>query len=53
MGGGDGYVVLKNNVAAYNTSTTLRDVIIAYAQNQKILVPKTDGRIKIIGGMTF
>jgi 5'-nucleotidase / UDP-sugar diphosphatase len=53
MGGGDGYTVLKKNVAAYNTSTTLRDVIIAYAQNQKILVPKTDGRIKIIGGMTF
>lgn len=53
MGGGDGYAVLKNNVEAYNTSTTLRDVIIAYAQYKKILEPMTDGRITIVGGMTF
>ncbi len=51
MGGGDGYVVLKNNLEAYNTSTTLRDVIIAYAQNKKTLTPATDGRITVIGGM--
>lgn len=51
MGGGDGYVVLKNNIDAYNTSTTLRDVIIAYVQNQKVLTPATDGRITVIGGM--
>ncbi len=53
MGGGDGYVVLKNNLEAYNTSTTLRDVVIAYAQYKKVLVPATDGRINVIGGMTF
>jgi 5'-nucleotidase/UDP-sugar diphosphatase len=53
MGGGDGYVVLKNNVEAYNTSTTLRDAIITYAQTKKTLTPATDGRITIIGGMTI
>lgn len=53
MGGGDGYTVLANNVASYNTSTTLRDVVIAYAQAKKTLTPATDGRITIIGGMTF
>ncbi len=53
MGGGDGYVVLKNNIEAYNTSTTLRDVVTAYAQYKKTLVPATDGRITVIGGMTF
>ncbi len=53
MGGGDGYKVLADNVSAYNTSTTLRDIVIAYAQEKKELVPATDGRITIIGGMTF
>ena len=51
MGGGDGYVALKNNIEAYNTSTTLRDVVIAYAQDKKVLTPATDGRITVIGGM--
>ncbi len=53
MGGGDGYKILADNVSAYNTSTTLRDIVIAYAQEKKELVPATDGRIKIMGGMTF
>lgn len=53
MNGGDGYAVLKNNSGSYNTSTTLRDVIIAYAKEMKTLVPATDGRIAVIGGMTF
>lgn len=53
MGGGDGYKVLADNVAAYNTSTTLRDVVIAYAAEKKTLVPATDGRITVIGGMQF
>ena len=53
MAGGDGYVVLKNNIEAYNTSTTLRDAIIAYAQNKKTLTPATDGRINVINGMQF
>jgi len=53
MNGGDGYAVLKNNTGSYNTSTTLRDVIIAYAKEKKTLVPATDGRIAVIGGMTF
>lgn len=53
MSGGDGYVVLKKNVEAYNTSTTLRDAIIAYVQYKKVLTPATDGRITIIGGMKF
>ena len=53
MSGGDGYKVLANNIGSYNTSTTLRDVVIEYAHAKKILTPATDGRITIIGGMTF
>lgn len=53
MGGGDGYAILANNIGSYNTSTTLRDVVIAYAAEKGILTPETDGRITIIGGMTF
>lgn len=53
MGGGDGYEVLKNSLESFNTSTTLRDVVIYYAQTKKVLVPATDGRINIIGGLTF
>lgn len=51
MGGGDGYAVLKTNLGSYNTSTTLRDAIIAYAQAKKALTPATDGRITVAGGM--
>jgi 5'-nucleotidase/UDP-sugar diphosphatase len=53
MGGGDGYVVLKTNLGAFNTSVTLRDAIIAYVQDKKVLTPATDGRITLIGGLTF
>jgi 5'-nucleotidase/UDP-sugar diphosphatase len=51
MGGGDGYTALKNNIGSYNTSTNLRDVVIAYARHKKILTPATDGRITVTGGM--
>ncbi len=53
MGGGDGYKALANNIDSYNTSTTLRDVVIAYAAEKKVLTPATDGRITVIGGMQF
>ncbi len=50
--GGDGYEVLKRSVDTYNTSMTLRDAIIDYVmQLPQPLVPATDGRITIIGGM--
>lgn len=51
MAGGDGYTVLADNVSSWNTSTTLRDIVIAYAAAKKILVPLVDGRIKILGGL--
>jgi len=53
LGGGDGYTVFAKNIEAFNTSTTLRDVVIAYAANKKVLTPVTDGRITIIGGLQF
>lgn len=53
MAGGDGYAVLADNVSSWNTSTTLRDIVIAYAAEKKTLVPATDGRITVVGGLTF
>ena len=52
LSGGDGYAIMKNAGEAYNTSTTLRDAIIAYASARKTLKPVTDGRIAIVGGMS-
>ncbi len=52
MAGGDGYTVLADNVSSWNTSTTLRDIVIAYAAETKTLVPATDGRITVLGGIT-
>ena len=53
LSGGDGYAIMKSAVEAYNTSTTLRDAIIAYAAAKKTLTPVTDGRITIVGGMSI
>jgi len=49
MGGGDGYIALADNVGSYNTSITLRDAVIDYVIATKVLTPKLDGRITIIG----
>ncbi len=53
MAGGDGYAVLADNVSSWNTSTTLRDIVIAYAAERKTLVPATDGRIAVTGGLAL
>lgn len=48
-GGGDGYVVFKKALSAYNTSAYLRDVVTEYVKNLgKPLVPEIKGRIKIV-----
>lgn len=53
LSGGDGYAIMQSAFDAYNTSTTLRDAIIAYAKEKKSLTPVTDGRISIVGGMSI
>ncbi len=52
LDGGDGYVVLKEkSMSPFNTSLTLQTVVIEYIRSQNGLIsPKTDGRIKVIGG---
>lgn len=49
-GGGDGYVVFKNSVDTFNTSTILSDAFIEYAKKLGTVTPQTDGRIKVING---
>ncbi|MGI5172840.1 5'-nucleotidase C-terminal domain-containing protein [Treponema sp. OMZ 840] len=52
--GGDGYEVFKKAVETFNTSMLLSDVVIDYVQTLvQPIVPKTDGRITIIGGMAL
>ena len=53
LGGGDGYVVMKNSVDPFNTSLLLSYVVTEYikAQNGPIS-PATDGRLNVIGGVT-
>ncbi|MCR5290199.1 MAG: 5'-nucleotidase C-terminal domain-containing protein [Treponema sp.] len=51
--GGDGYVILKNKreEAPYNSSLLLSDMFIEYVKSlPQPIAPKTDGRIKVIGG---
>ncbi len=52
--GGDGYLVFTEAIETFNTSMLLSDVVIDYVQTLvQPIVPKTDGRIKIIGGMAL
>jgi len=53
LGGGDGYVVMKNAVDPFNTSLLLSYVVTEYikAQNGPIS-PALDGRLNVIGGVT-
>ena len=49
--GGDGYEVFTRSIDTYNSSMLLSDVFIEYAKTfTEPFTPKTDGRIKIIGG---
>ncbi|GHV96575.1 bifunctional UDP-sugar hydrolase/5'-nucleotidase [Spirochaetia bacterium] len=53
LGGGDGYTVLKNSQDPFNTSLLLSYVVVEYIRAQKgALVPVTDGRLTVIGGVT-
>lgn len=50
--GGDGYTILKNAIETFNSSMLLSDVVYSYVKSLKEPIsPKTDGRIKIIGGI--
>lgn len=48
--GGDGYVVFKNSIDTFNTSTLLSDAFIEYAKKLGNVTPETDGRITVING---
>ncbi|MDR2898280.1 MAG: 5'-nucleotidase C-terminal domain-containing protein [Spirochaetaceae bacterium] len=51
-GGGDGYEVLKRATDTFNTSITLTNAVIEYIQQlPQPILPATEGRITIIGGM--
>jgi 5'-nucleotidase/UDP-sugar diphosphatase len=53
LAGGDGYTVLTKAQNPFNTSLLLSYVVIEYINSQSgIITPSTDGRIKIIGGVT-
>jgi 5'-nucleotidase/UDP-sugar diphosphatase len=54
LAGGDGYVVLTGATEAFSTSTLLSDAVIGYIQSMDApIVPTTDGRIVVVGGVTF
>lgn len=50
--GGDGYEILKNATDFYNTSMLLSTAVIEYAYSFRnvAVTPKSDGRIKVVGG---
>jgi 5'-nucleotidase/UDP-sugar diphosphatase len=53
LGGGDGYVVLTKSENPFNTSLLLSYVVIEYIRDQGgVISPSTDGRLKVIGGVT-
>jgi 5'-nucleotidase/UDP-sugar diphosphatase len=53
LGGGDGYTVLKNSIDPFNTSLLLSYVVIEYIASQNgIISPATDGRMRVLGGVT-
>jgi 5'-nucleotidase/UDP-sugar diphosphatase len=54
LGGGDGYTVLKENaVEPFNVSLLLSYVVIEYIKAQQGPIrPVTDGRLRVIGGVT-
>ena len=53
LGGGDGYVVVKNKAQdPFNTSLLLSFVVNEYIKNQKTITPSLDGRLTVIGGQT-
>jgi 5'-nucleotidase/UDP-sugar diphosphatase len=53
LGGGDGYVVMKNSVDPFNTSLLLSYVVTEYIKTQNgPISPATDGRLNVIGGVT-
>ncbi|MDR3146146.1 MAG: 5'-nucleotidase C-terminal domain-containing protein [Treponema sp.] len=53
LGGGDGYAVLTRSEEPFNTSLLLSYVVIEYIKAQEGTVsPVTDGRIRVIGGIT-
>ncbi|GHU26909.1 bifunctional UDP-sugar hydrolase/5'-nucleotidase [Spirochaetia bacterium] len=51
-GGGDGYIPLTKSIDTFNTSMLLNDIVIEYAKTlPQPVVPATDGRIQVIGGV--
>ncbi|AEF86474.1 protein UshA [Treponema primitia ZAS-2] len=51
--GGDGYTVLTRSQDPFNTSLLLSYVVVEYIRaNEGIISPATDGRIRVIGGVT-
>lgn len=51
-GGGDGYEVLTRSTDTFNTSMLLSDVVIEYVKTlSQPVMPETDGRITVIGGV--
>lgn len=52
LGGGDGYVAMKNAQDPFNTSLLLSFVVSEYIKAQKTISPSLDGRLTVIGGET-
>ena len=53
LGGGDGYEVMKKAVEPFNTSLLLSYVVTEYIRAHKgPIVPVTDGRLTVLGGIT-
>ena len=52
LGGGDGYTVLTRSQDQFNTSLLLSYVVMEYIASNRTIVPSTDGRMNVIGGVT-
>ncbi|MDR1894851.1 MAG: 5'-nucleotidase C-terminal domain-containing protein [Spirochaetales bacterium] len=51
--GGDGYTVLQKSIDPFNTSLLLSYVVVEYIKSQNgVITPVTDGRLRVIGGVT-
>jgi 5'-nucleotidase/UDP-sugar diphosphatase len=53
LGGGDGYVILKQAQEPFNTSLLLSYIVIEYIKARNgVISPATDGRLTVIGGVS-
>jgi 5'-nucleotidase/UDP-sugar diphosphatase len=53
LAGGDGYTALTRSENPFNTSLLLSYVVVEYIRSQSgVISPITDGRLKVVGGVT-